>query len=317
MKRLLLLPRAALVGAAAAAIEHITLPVFDNAVVKALNPTDPGYTACRLVSAKVNICVSSAGGPTAISTAEPLALAKCACCDGTNPVAAAYSSCAVYLSTEAPEMSSQYSAYTNLASLCRVGNANNCAGTSGAATVASVTDSPSSVTSGATGTIPITSVSGLGNVAPACSSMFGLYESCSKNVPGFANAPYGVQAPCYCCVTLRGEATWTDQLDKYAQTCRDWAKASGPSSIYTVAKTFAGFCQNFSDACFSTSTLATNEATATATAATTSTDAPVTSKPQSSPTTTTAAPTTTGGAASLRIGSAAGLVVAAVIAVVL
>ncbi|GJN80405.1 hypothetical protein PLIIFM63780_003931 [Purpureocillium lilacinum] len=315
MKQLLLLPGAALVGAAAA-IEHITLPVLDNAV-NALNPTDAGYSACRLASAKLDICVSSAGGLTGVKTAEPLALARCACCDSGNPVAGAYSSCAAYLSSEIPDQTSQYSAYANLASLCRVGN--NCGGTSGAATVASVTDIPTSVSSGATGTVLVTSSGGLGNVAPACSSMFGLYESCSKNVPGFANAPYGEQAPCYCCVTLRGEATWTDQLDKYAQTCRDWAKASGPNSIYTVAKTFAGFCQNFSNACFSTSTLATNEATTTATdAQTTSTDAPVTSNPQTTPTTTTAAPTTTtGAAAGLRVGSAAGLVVAALVAVAL
>lgn len=307
MKRLLLL-----VGPAAA--QYMTLPVLVNAEVKAVNPSDPGFSACRLASAKLDICVSSAGGITGVKTADPLALSKCACCDGTNPIASAYSSCAVYISSETPEQTSQYSAYATLASLCRVGN--NC-GTSGVVTAASATETPSSVSSD--GAVSITSVSGLGSVAPACSSMYGLYQSCSKNVPGFANAPYGEQAPCYCCVTLRGEASWTDDLDKYAQTCRDWAKASGPNSIYTVAKTFAGFCKNFSNACVASSTLASNQATTTATdAQTTATDVPVTtSAPQTTPTTTTAAPTTTGAAASLRIGSAAGLVVAALIAVAL
>lgn len=77
-----------------------------------------------------------------------------------------------------------------------------------------------------------------------------------------------------CRSALGGEVTWTDEIDTYASTCRDWAATittgdaltayNGSYSLYTlyrlkilckcadnyeVAKTFATFCDHFSDAC--------------------------------------------------------------------
>lgn len=96
--------------ASGVAAQHLTLPLVDyGAVVNAVNPNDPGYQICTEVAEFVSGCVVQAGGATALSTANPLSLAKCACCVGTTDVAPAYSSCANYLVSEAPQLSSQIS----------------------------------------------------------------------------------------------------------------------------------------------------------------------------------------------------------------
>ncbi|KND92226.1 hypothetical protein TOPH_03019 [Tolypocladium ophioglossoides CBS 100239] len=319
MKNLALLQ--ALAGGAVA--QHMTLPVIDNAaIVAAMNPTDQGYKICSAVNQKVHGCVSQVGGLSGLTTAASTVLAKCACCNSGCLIAGAYSSCSSYLTQEAPTLSAQYSAYGTLYSLCNLNNA--CSGSAAASPTgitASATGAPAPSDSGtSSGSLPstVTSISGLGSVAPACSSMVGLYTSCSMDIQGFSDLPLGLQAPCYCCITARGQATWTDELDKYAQTCRDWASASGPATIYSLAKTYAGFCKNFSNACSASSTLGSSEATAT------STDAQTTGNPdstitgntggQTATTTTKAIPASTGAASNLRVGSAAGLVAFAAVA---
>ncbi|POR34494.1 Uncharacterized protein TPAR_05307 [Tolypocladium paradoxum] len=320
MKNFLLLQ--ALAGGAVA--QHMTLPIIDNAaIVAAMNPTDEGFKICSAVNQKLQDCVSQAGGVSGLTTAASTALAKCACCNGASLIAGAYSSCSVYLTQEAPTLSTQYSAYGSMYSICNLNRP--CSGSAAASptgitTAASATGAPApSGTRASSGSLPSSVTSeGLGSVAPACSSMYGLYESCSRDIPGFKDMAYGQQAPCYCCVTARGVATWTDELDKYAQTCRDWASASGPSTIYSIAKTFAGFCKNFSNACSASATLGSSEATATSTNAQTTSNAGSTitgnTAGQTAATTTRATPTSTGAASSLRVGSAAGLVAVAVIA---
>lgn len=102
----LLLP----VLASGVAAQHLTLPLVDyGAVVDAVNPNDPGYQICTDVAQFVSACVVKAGGTAALSTANPVSLAECACCVGTTDVAPAYSSCANYLVSEAPQLTSQIS----------------------------------------------------------------------------------------------------------------------------------------------------------------------------------------------------------------
>lgn len=96
--------------ASGVAAQHLTLPLVNyGAVVNAVNSNDPGYQICTEVAEFVSGCIVQAGGATALSTADPLSLAKCACCVGTTDVAPAYSSCANYLVSEAPQLTSQIS----------------------------------------------------------------------------------------------------------------------------------------------------------------------------------------------------------------
>lgn len=92
-------------------------------------------------------------------------------------------------------------AYGNLYSLCSLNNVA-CSGSAGAsptsikATIRSATGAPApSITSSSLGPLP--TIAGLGSVVPACSSMLGMYLSCSRNLPGFEDQPFGQQAPCY------------------------------------------------------------------------------------------------------------------------
>ncbi|PHH90652.1 hypothetical protein CDD83_3015 [Cordyceps sp. RAO-2017] len=308
MKDLLLLQ--ALAGGVIAA-QQMTLPVVNHAaVVNALNPSDSGYKVCAMANKKLQDCASQAGGLESMSTAAPDAVAKCACCEGNRAVGASYSSCSSYLAQEVPSMSAQYSAFGNLYSICEA-NGRVCTGGG-----PSLTGKPASATGAPapTGTVS----ESLGSLAPACNSMVGLFESCSSNIQGFTDLPLGEQAPCYCCLTARGKAVWTDEFDKYAQTCRDWAKGGGPQTVYSLASTLAGFCKKFTNACAASSTLPTTEATATSSPSTeaettTQADSTGANANQASRTTSTRAPTATGAAAShLRVGSsaAAGLVAA-------
>ncbi|PNY29388.1 Uncharacterized protein TCAP_00686 [Tolypocladium capitatum] len=299
MKNLQLLQ--ALAGAAAA--QHMTLPVIDNAaIVAAMNPTDQGFKICSAVNQKVQGCVNQVGGVNGLTTADSTVLAKCACCDSRSLIAGAYSSCSSYLRQEAPTLSTQYSAYDNLYSICNL-NKYVCSGSAAASPTGitvSATGAPAPSGTGASVPSAVTPIDGLGTVDPACSSMVGLYTSCSRDIRGFKDMPYGQQAPCYCCITARGQATWTDELDKYARTCRDWASTSGPATLYSVANTLAGFCKHFSNVCSASSTLGSPEATATSTGAQTTGNTAPTAKATS---------TSTGAASSLRVGSAACLVV--------
>lgn len=106
MALVLLLPMLA----SGVAAQHMTLPVINyNEVVNALNPTDQGYQICTAAGQFLSGCVAEAGGSEALSTANPISLAACACCVGTTDVAVVYSTCADYLGSEAPQLSSQIS----------------------------------------------------------------------------------------------------------------------------------------------------------------------------------------------------------------
>ncbi|GFP57465.1 hypothetical protein TASIC1_0008030600 [Trichoderma asperellum] len=284
----LLLP----VLASGVAAQHLTLPLVDyGAVVDAVNPNDPGYQICTDVAQFVSACVVKAGGTAALSTANPVSLAECACCVGTTDVAPAYSSCANYLVSEAPQLTSQISAYGYFYSACGaspqlcLGNSGGNSGGGGSVTeqsepsatpkssqpqspppaastsIPSPASSPSKIpqqtsATGGGSTSPATTgsaASAVTTLAPACTSMVDIFEQCTKNTPGFTNLVFSEQAYCYCCRTeLGGEVTWTDEIDTYASTCRDWAVSittGDPLTAYDVAKTFATFCQHFSDAC--------------------------------------------------------------------
>lgn len=92
------------------AAQHLTLPLVDyGAVADAINSNDPGYQICTEVADFVSGCVVKAGGTAALSTANPISLAECACCVGTTDVAPAYASCANYLASGAPQLTSQIS----------------------------------------------------------------------------------------------------------------------------------------------------------------------------------------------------------------
>ncbi|KAM4058994.1 hypothetical protein HRG_008132 [Hirsutella rhossiliensis] len=302
----------ALAGGAAAS--QMTLPFIDNAaIVAAVDPADPGFKVCSVANQKLQVCVRRAGGSGGLATAAPDELAQCACCEGNRPVDAAYASCSSYLVEAEPTLSTAYSAFGRLYDICAA-NRGVCSGRAVSATAVSGTATAKRLTT-ARGAEPTASY------APACNSLGGLFESCSMEIPGFADLPFGRQAPCYCCITARGQVSWTDEFDKYAQTCRDWARDSGPKSIYTLARSFATFCRRFSDACSSTNALSLTEATAT-----TSTDAEATDDATTTPgggadqasrTASTAASSSTGSAASnMRVGSAAGFIMVAAAVVV-
>lgn len=137
----------------------------------------------------------------------------------------------------------QPAAFGRIYSICGV-NRGVCGGSAASATAVSGKETADRLTTAA-GSEPTESY------APACNSLVGLFQSCSMEIPGFADLSLGRQASCYwyvpargsrwrppltsrySCATARGQASWTDEFDKHAQTCRGWARDSGPRSVYT------------------------------------------------------------------------------------
>ena len=82
------------------AAQIMTFP-HEAAIVAALDPSDPQYTACEAANDLLNECVSSAGGTDALQTADPTALLNCACCDSGSAISNSFSVCSTYLKSEA------------------------------------------------------------------------------------------------------------------------------------------------------------------------------------------------------------------------
>ncbi|KAL6913011.1 hypothetical protein FSST1_010771 [Fusarium sambucinum] len=223
--------------------------LFQNA---AINPSDPEYATCQDAVSLVQKCVSSVGGLDAAPTADAEALVACACCDGSENAAPLYSVCSGYLKDEAPENTSQYEAYGTLYSACKIGGAR-CTGGSGSASASgssrSVVARPTATEDDDEDRSTITTSPAQQTYASACVDMLGIFTSCTAKDRDFTNLPFKEQAECYCCRGSGNDLTWTDAMDKHAQTCADWAKTGEPKTAYSVAQTFATFCERFSNVC--------------------------------------------------------------------
>ncbi|KYK61406.1 hypothetical protein DCS_02548 [Drechmeria coniospora] len=245
----------AAIAAVTTAQEPPLLPINHLAIRAAadFNPTDSASEACFTAVSKVRECVSLVGDVEIITAAS--SILECACCltgsQRPTPMADAYSSCSDYLSSRAPLLTSAYPPYGDLYSICKKSAACGKGMTATRTPMVTGTATPRrEVTT--IFSLPLgTHTESIGPLIPACSSMFGFYVSCAEHVSNFDNLPYGEQAPCYCCVVNRGATIWTDELDKHAQTCRNWASSGAPTIIYEVASTFASFCKTFSNACVS------------------------------------------------------------------
>ncbi|KAH6605326.1 hypothetical protein Trco_007033 [Trichoderma cornu-damae] len=221
--------------ASGVAAQHMALPLINyDEVVNALNPNDPGYQVCTAAGDFISSCVAQAGGSEGLSTANAVSVAACACCLGTTDVAPIYSTCADYLGSEAPQLSSQISAIFHLTIL----------------------------------TISVFSASKLvvhpfsGLLAEQGSRRNRARDGCWINRRTYQSVRYWrirerfrklIQCCRDTCARLYpndGHITWTDEIDSYASTCRDWAVTGrSAETAYSVAKTFATFCEHFSDAC--------------------------------------------------------------------
>ncbi|SPJ85866.1 uncharacterized protein FTOL_11649 [Fusarium torulosum] len=227
--------------------------------VAAIDRNDPEFATCQQAIGIVQKCVSSIGGTEAAATADPEALVACACCDGRDNAAPLYSACSGYLEQEAAENTSQYEAYGTLYSACKL--APKCTGGSGSASasasggiISRPTASPSEEESNTdmpsmTPTITSNTSPAEQTYASACVDMLDIFSSCTKNNRDFTRLPFTEQAECYCCRGSGDRLTWTDSFDKYASTCADWARTGEPDTAYPVAKTFATFCERFTDVC--------------------------------------------------------------------
>jgi hypothetical protein len=265
---------ALLVGSTLTAAQQITALAQFNQVAKfaAINTKDPEYSLCTVANSYINYCIESIGGTGALATAAPTDLAECVCCADGTAVSEVYSTCSSYLSAEEPSLSQEIDAYSTFYNACGF---NSCGGSrptrtasgqasSSAATSATATapagddDDDATLTtaiqpSSASLSIPV-SITSAAAMPDACGSMVNLYSSCSNKIDGFSDMPYRQQASCYCCQTSARSLVWHDDLDNYAQTCRDWARTGEPDTIFPVASTFATFCDNFSDVCEATVT---------------------------------------------------------------
>ncbi|SPJ71803.1 uncharacterized protein FTOL_01531 [Fusarium torulosum] len=96
---------------------------------------------------------------------------------------------------------------------------------------------------------------GVQTYAPACIDMISVFTSCTGKIDGFTTLAFHEQASCYCCRTSGRRVAWTDELDSYASTCADWAITAEPKTAYSVAKTFATFCERFTDVCDTSETV--------------------------------------------------------------
>ncbi|KAF5672194.1 queuine trna-ribosyltransferase [Fusarium heterosporum] len=237
-----------------------------NFHVAAINPSDPEYATCQQAVGIVQGCVAAVGGAQAAQTADPQELVACACCDGSSNAAPIYSACSSYLAEEDAQDTSQYEAYGTLYSACKIGarctGSNSGSGGGGN----SVTNSLISKSGSAIGSRPTTSASGFEQetdtptittgtspaeqtYASACLDMLSVFSSCTAANRDFTELPFTEQAECYCCRGSGTRQTWTDSFDKYASTCADWARTGERETAYSVAKTFATFCERFTDVC--------------------------------------------------------------------
>jgi transcription elongation factor Elf1 len=263
---------ALLVGSTLAVAQQITGLAQLNQVAKfaAINTQDPEYSLCTVANSYVNFCVQSIGGTDALATAAPTALAECVCCADGTAVSEVYSTCSSYLSAEEPSLSVEIDAYSTFYNACSLtscggsrptrtasGQASSSAIATATATVGDDDDDATLTTSikpsSASLSIPA-SITSAAAMPDSCASMVNLYSSCSNQIDGFSDMPYRQQASCYCCHTSARSLVWHDDLDNYAQTCRDWARTGEPDTIFPVASTFATFCDNFSDVCEGTVT---------------------------------------------------------------
>ncbi|KAM0562419.1 hypothetical protein ACHAPJ_002109 [Fusarium lateritium] len=344
---------------ASGAAAQITMPLaglglgpelFQNA---AINPSDPEYATCEQAVSIVQDCVSQVGGVDAAATADPTALVACACCDGRSNNAPIYSACSGYLSEEAPENTSQYQAYGTLYNACKLvpkctGGSGSASGSNGGSSVTRGSgggsgDNDSSASAGGSrptattteedDTATITTSPAEQTYASACVDMLSIFTSCSKKDREFTALPFKEQAECYCCRGSGTRLTWTDAMDNYASTCADWARTGEPDTAYNVAKTFATFCNHFTDVCsIAAARTSESEATATEDSGSRQTEASsgddsnsdaTTSENNQGPVTVTVQPTTTessdsgNDASSARVGFGAVLVAVAALAIAL
>ncbi|KPM46041.1 hypothetical protein AK830_g478 [Neonectria ditissima] len=308
--------------------------------IAAIDVDDPEYTTCSVVADYVAGCVTSLGGSDALATADPNEILGCACCVDNTAIYPLYSACSSYLSDEGgPSYVDSYSAYGDLYSICGMSAA--CSADSGATSTeetSTAEETSTEETSEETTSTEATSteetsdstITGTAEqtYATACEDMIGLFTSCTNKIDDFTDLPFREQASCYCCRTRNGQLTWTDQLDEFATTCRDWAKTGEPETAYSVAKTFATFCENFSDVC-EDATLTSEPASATDSATAQATDSAseglgdmgdavtVTVQPTAADTSAAATTTSDNAGASLRVACGAVLAAVAAMAIAL
>lgn len=223
--------------------------------------------ACSIVAERALDCFTDFGGSEEdLFNADVDELLACACCDGTDNLASAYSACSTYMTDEMPSLSTDADAYGSIYPLCSLQTACSSATDSSSTDDGGDDDDEESGSSG-----PSITATGSGEINPsatntdieeltsgmvtdvptACLSVFGAFSSCTRATPGFENMPYIEQAPCYCCVSRGDNVWWTDDIDEYASTCADWAVTGEPDTdtYFPVASTFASFCKNFSNVC--------------------------------------------------------------------
>ncbi|KAM0187977.1 hypothetical protein ACHAPI_010858 [Fusarium lateritium] len=248
--------------------------------VAAIDRNDPEFATCQQAIGIVQNCVSAIGGTEAAATADPDALVACACCDGRDNAAPLYSACSGYLEEEAAENTSQYEAYGTLYSACRLapkctggsGSGSGSGSASGIASNSGIISRPTASPSEEESDMPSMTPTITSNTSPAeqtyasaCVDMLDIFSSCTQNNRDFTRLPFTEQAECYCCRGSGDRLTWTDSFDKYASTCADWARTGEPDTAYPVAKTFATFCERFTDVCSNAAAARTQESDSTAT----------------------------------------------------
>ncbi|KAH7159838.1 hypothetical protein B0J13DRAFT_114278 [Dactylonectria estremocensis] len=236
----------------------------------AVDTDSPEYSICETAAGIADSCISAAGN-------DEDAFVSCACCADSTNIAEIYAGCSSWVSVEAGATASDlYSAFGQVATLCDLGDCG-----SGGILTSSVSEpaftseafgseATSDVVSETTSaedtafTTTVTSASETSSAedssitsasdaeqtyAIACVDMISLFTSCTNKISGFTDLPNSDQASCYCCRTDGATLTWTDELDSYATTCADWASTGEPDTAYPVARTFATYCERFTDVC--------------------------------------------------------------------
>ncbi|KAH7143839.1 hypothetical protein EDB81DRAFT_508851 [Dactylonectria macrodidyma] len=262
----------AVVAAGTTAAQVTLAPELLN--VGAVDTDSPEYSICETAAGIAEGCISAVGN-------DEDAFVSCACCADTTNIAEIYAGCSSWVSVEAGATASDlYSAFGQVATICDMGD---CGGggsiptdtvsepdfTSEALGSESTSDfvpettstedsftttTESSVaetfsTSSAEDSTITSSSDAEQTYAIACVDMISLFTSCTNKISGFTDLPNSEQASCYCCRTDGSTLSWTDELDSYATTCADWASTGEPDTAYPVARTFATYCERFSDVC--------------------------------------------------------------------
>ncbi|RYP65870.1 hypothetical protein DL771_008099 [Monosporascus sp. 5C6A] len=229
--------------------------------------------ACRTANSLAAYCASAI---PEIQFASPYEIAACLCCDGAEFEPEYFDdsamSCANFISSAAPESSSEYSAWSTLGNFCGGG------GLEGVCSKTKPTETTGSVSFKTAAAGPVTSTANAATTAaPAadaeddddddCDFLATIGNSCALQTRGFERLPLSSQAECLCYMTDRSTTTWVpDVFDGAFGSCSDHVSTAWTQFRPSRLSAYEDLCSSMGDFLVASADATTTAAESTGTA---------------------------------------------------